>query len=62
MLYQDPKQHKGLKSRKKKKKAFGLSIKKGGGLNPLRVHKKGPKSMGGQDLDLMKQRKEKSTA
>ena len=45
-----------------KKNAFGLSIKKGRGLNPLRVHKKGPKSMGGQDLDLMKQRKEKSPA
>ena len=57
MLYQGPKQHKGLKFRKK---TFGFSIKKGGGLNPLRVHKEGPKSMDGQALDLTKQRKEKS--
>ena len=34
--------------------------KKGEGLNPLRVHKKGTKSMDGQALGLTKQRKEKS--
>ena len=53
MLCQGPKQYKGLKSRKKKrkKKAFGfLIIKKKGGR---------PKSMDGQALDLTKKRKEK---
>ena len=54
MLYQSPKQRKGLKSRKK----FGLS--KGGGPNPLRVHRKGPKPMDRQALDLTKQRKEEA--
>ena len=52
MLCQGPKQYKGLKSRKKKrkKKAFGFLIKKKGGR---------PKSMDGQALDLTKKRKEK---
>ena len=54
MLYQSLKQSKGLKSRK----AFGLSIKKGEGPNPLRVNRKGPKPMNGQALDLTKQREE----
>ena len=49
MLCQSPKQYKELKS-------FGLS--KGGGPNPLRVHRKGPKPINGQALDLTKQRKE----
>ena len=52
ILYQNPKQHKGLKSRKH------LGFHKGRGPNPLKVHRKGPKPMDGQALDLMKQRKE----
>ena len=43
MLYQGSKQSKGLKLRKNK--AFGLPKRKRRGPNPLRVHKKGPKSM-----------------
>ena len=46
MLYQGPKQSKGLKPRKNK--AFGLPIRKRRGLNPLRAHKEGPKAMNGQ--------------
>ena len=61
-LHQGPNQRKGAKSRNFFF-FFGFSIKKKKrrkGPNPLRVHKEGPKSMNGQVLDLIKQRKEKA--
>ena len=39
---------------------FNKEKKRRKGPNPLRVHKEGPKSMNGQVLDLIKQRKEKA--